>query len=135
MDDVPVVKSEYIGEQEVIGMQTGTKTFIAEGFASHNTEYGSQRPSCEYWLGIAAGKGIKIYTAEPSDLLLTTFLYGFEEQAQDRFLAKLKNRRDEVQAKIQNISNQRSQADAALNQHIGARTDLEHMIKLWGKSN
>lgn len=32
-----VLRIEYIGEQEVIGIQTNTKTFIANGFFSHNS--------------------------------------------------------------------------------------------------
>jgi len=31
-----LVKKEFVGEQEVIAVQTSTRTFIAEGFASHN---------------------------------------------------------------------------------------------------
>lgn len=34
-----VIKVEYIGVQEVQSIQTSTKTYIAEGFASHNTNY------------------------------------------------------------------------------------------------
>lgn len=34
---VAVLDREYIGEQEVIGLTTSTGTFVAEGFASHNS--------------------------------------------------------------------------------------------------
>lgn len=36
-----VVRKTYIGQQEVVGLSTTTRTFIAEGLASHNTD-------CEY---------------------------------------------------------------------------------------
>jgi len=36
-----------------------------------DTEYASQRPSCEYFIGIAEGKGIKVVIPLDSDLLKT----------------------------------------------------------------
>jgi hypothetical protein len=35
---VNLIKKEYIGEQEVIGITTTTGTFVAEGLASHNSD-------------------------------------------------------------------------------------------------
>ncbi len=35
---VHVVSSEYVGEQEVVALATSTKTLIAEGFLSHNSQ-------------------------------------------------------------------------------------------------
>ncbi len=37
--NVEVVKIEYIGKQRLIDLQTSEKTFIAEGFVSHNTTF------------------------------------------------------------------------------------------------
>jgi hypothetical protein len=34
---VGVARLEYIGETELVSMRTSTRTFIAEGFASHNS--------------------------------------------------------------------------------------------------
>ncbi len=40
------------------------------------SEYGGQRPSCEYFLGLAEGKGIEIVLPPESDLLRCTAQYG-----------------------------------------------------------
>ena len=42
-------------------------------------EYGHQRPSCEYFLGIGTGRGIKMILPRGSDLLKAGRLYGFED--------------------------------------------------------
>lgn len=44
------------------------------------SEYAYQRPSVELWLGIAAGKGIKVTIPKESDLLKTPHLYGFDSE-------------------------------------------------------
>jgi len=41
-------------------------------------EYSYERPSCEYFCGIAEGLGIELFIHPDSDLCKTTFLYGFE---------------------------------------------------------
>jgi hypothetical protein len=92
-----------LGLQETIGIQTDTKTIIAEGLASHNTEYHYQRPSCEFALGIAFGLGIKIYIPPQADLLKTVHLYGFEERLNDEWHEKLK-KMDESMLNRQNKS-------------------------------
>ena len=51
-------------------------------------EYFHQRPSCEFWLGIAVGRGIKLYLPNESDLLKTRFLYGFQEDEEAAFNRK-----------------------------------------------
>lgn len=43
-----------------------------------DTEYSIQRPSCEYFLGVAEGKGIDIIIPESSELMKCSFLYGIE---------------------------------------------------------
>jgi len=42
-----------------------------------DAEFGTQRPSCEYFIGLARGRGIKTHIPERSDLLKTTELYGW----------------------------------------------------------
>lgn len=46
-DPVKVVSKEFVGEQEVVTLETSTGTLIANGFASHNSSYGKQSsPFC-----------------------------------------------------------------------------------------
>ena len=102
MDAVAVERAEFIGEQTVIGLKTSTGTFIAEGFASHNSH---QRASCEYLLGIAVGRGIKVTIAKESPILRPTRIYGLEDAGFSReiierkaesakYLAEIKARMD-----------------------------------------
>jgi len=61
-------------------------------------EYGSQRPSCEYFLGVAAGRGIKVFVPKVSDLLKCRHLYAFDES--DGFDAKIVARRNELSQRL-----------------------------------
>lgn len=45
---------------------------------AQDTEYAIQRPSCEYFIGVAVGAGIEVEIPDASDLLKTRVLYGFE---------------------------------------------------------
>lgn len=45
---------------------------------AQDTEYGKQRPSCEYFLGLAEGRGIKVTIPESSEILKASHLYGVE---------------------------------------------------------
>jgi len=60
---------------------------------AQDTEYGHQRPSCEFWLGLAMGKGIRIVPNQSSDLLNTLFEYGYDVEKQSSFRAKVQERR------------------------------------------
>ena len=130
-NNVAVLSAEIVGERDVIGMETTTKTFIAEGFASHNSEYAEQRPSCEYYLGVAKGRGIKLYLPVESDLLKTRFIYGYDETRQDAWMKKmestLKHMNTQKQQSDMVIRNQQSVSD----KYEGAITALHEMMKTW----
>jgi len=117
---------------------------ILEGFAeislygvdmAHDTEYGSQRPSCEYYIGIARGLGISVYVPPESDLLKCAYLYGFEEAEAIAFDEKLKARKIDMQRKYDQIQGQRNQAQQAMDQFFGAIQDIEHIQKIWHSSH
>lgn len=55
----------------------------------HHTEYGYQKPNCEYYLGWLAAKGCKIWLPEMGQLLRAPYLYGYNEPWQE--VAALKN--------------------------------------------
>lgn len=54
-------------------------------------EYSWERPSCEYFLGVAEGRGIRVYIPRQSDLLKAQYLYGYQDQqpAMDKADARL----------------------------------------------
>jgi len=69
-------------------------------------EYGHQRPSCEYFLGVAVGRGIKVFTPPQCDLLKCAGLYGFDARQSDMF-AKWKARCSELSGRVNKASEDR----------------------------
>lgn len=50
----------------------------------HYTEYASQRAGCEYWMGIAEGRGVQLVLPEKNPLLQQpSRLYGYESHDED----------------------------------------------------
>lgn len=98
---------------------------------SHSTEYGEQRPSCEYAIGLAQGMGVKVYMPTESELLKANFLYGYEVDAEQVFTAKLKDKRTDIVNTINQLDNQFLQLIEARAQNRGAHQLVEHLIKNW----
>ena len=96
------------------------------------SEYNDQRPSCEYYLGIAKGKGIDVYLPTESDLLKTRFIYGYEEEEQKAWKIKVSKVLEQMQNhKLQSdnmIRNQQSVSD----KYEGAISAIVEMDKTWG---
>lgn len=95
------------------------------------TEYVSQRPSCEYYIGIAKGRGIEVVIPVESDLLKTRFIYGYEEEKRLAWDLKLeKTIADMEKRRIQSdqvVRNQQSVTD----KYEGAIAALREMYKTW----
>ena len=127
---VAVVSTEYIGHQPVIGLRTSTKTFIAEGFASHNTEeYGVQKDGCLALIHIAKSLGIQVTVPAESDLLRPAPLYGYQEH--DHFYIKQTERDRELQARINDV---RQRMLAAREEEVylaGARDQITYDLRTW----
>ena len=128
---VPVVETRELGLRPVMGIETDTKTFIAEGFASHNSEYHWQRPSVEYWIGIAKGAGIKIYVPPTADLLKTRFLYAFEEKEADNWKQKLTGMMKNMQERKAVSMQKMQQEHDKIQQYIGALAAAQEIDKVW----
>lgn len=95
------------------------------------TEYDQQRPSCEYYLGIAKGRGIKVHLPVESDLLKTRFMYGYDEEQKRAWDLK-------VQKTINEMTNRKAQSDHLIRQqqsvsdkYEGAITALMEMDRTW----
>ncbi len=96
---------------------------------AQGTEYANQRPSCEYFLGLAAGMGVKTYVPPQSDLLKNTTLYGAED---DSFLRiKLDDREKELVARMNGMQEQFNQAQAQLLQLQGALETTRYFKTVW----
>ncbi len=111
---------ENVGEIHIYGVDM-----------SHDTEYGHQKPSCEYYVGVAQGRGIKVYVPPQADLLKTVFLYGFEEEQAIGFDQKLHQRLAEYKGKLVQLQADTAQRNEAIQQYLGAIQDTEQILKNW----
>ena len=104
-----------------------------------DSEYTYQRPSCEYFLGVAAGQGITVNIPAGSDLLKSTHLYGFEsggilrEKYESR-MQELNQRTAEIQGQLAQVDAQRGQMIASINQVEGAKQDVQYWLRNWAQS-
>lgn len=96
---------------------------------AQGTEYAAQRPSCEYFLGHAAGLGIKIFVPPASDLLKNISLYGAEDDEAIR--AKMQNREDDLVQRMGQMQQQQQEIFAHLNQLQGALEDTRYWKGVW----
>jgi hypothetical protein len=117
-----IVLAIYLGFQDIqvwgVDMQAGT-------------EYGWQRPSCEFWLGVAAGLGIKIHIPEEADLLKCRFIYGFEEKQQDDFRRKLEKIRKDMKIKRIQAQQQVAENERHMQQLLGAENVVTEIQNIW----
>lgn len=102
---------------------------------AQDQEFQHQRPSCEFFLGWARGKGIKIYKPPVSDLLLSPFLYGYDDAT--AYMQKLEARRTELIERVENTRRQRIGMQEQANQQLqaeqnllGALHDVEYIMRL-----
>ncbi len=97
-------------------------------------EFSEQRPSCEFFLGHAAGMGIQLFMPEGSDLLKASHRYGFDstDPIRGKHLARieeLNGRRAQLQAQLDKGDKDREGVVAGLNQLAGAVQDEEYWLK------
>ena len=99
-------------------------------------EYSEQRPSCEYFLGLAEGQGIEVVIPNGSDLLATSHLYGYEDSG--RILEKmtsryveLGNNKDQMMAQAAQLKAQALQLEGQANAMVGAQQEVNFWRKNW----
>ena len=116
---------------------------IAEGFSeiwvlgvdmAVDTEYHWQRPSCEYFIGLARGRGIRVMLPDECDLLKTRFLYGFHEIQELAFSKKLKSMRVSMIRRQQKAIGQLEMAKKQVEQYQGAISAEGEINKIWGNT-
>jgi hypothetical protein len=98
-----------------------------------DTEYGHQRPSCEYMLGVARGRGIKVYLPKTADLLKAQFLYGYEDAQKERWRAKMKEKIAHWRGMEQQARAKADEQRLAAEQFSGAIQGAQDTIKLFGQ--
>lgn len=112
-----------------------------------SAEYRQQRPSCEFFIGVAIGRGIKVYIPPGSDLLKSDHLYGFSDGTPMMLkrlsrLQELGKRKEKIRQQINELEAQKVAMEsqywqrkleltAAINQMDGAQQQVQYdMVNL-----
>lgn len=130
LDVVKLVEKEYIGEVPLVGIETETGTFVAEGYASHNSH---QRPSCEWLIGLAQGRGISVVLPPGSDLLKTSHLYGFDtDEHYDKLAARLRElsqRKEQLRGEMNEYTNRAGWFQSRISELDGAMQEIQYNLR------
>ena len=78
------------------------------------SEYAHQRPSCEFFLGVCAGKGVNVHIPASSDLLKCRNVYGYN--ANDDFMVKCEARKKELRENMAKCEQLAAQHKAQANE-------------------
>ncbi len=95
----------------------------------NGSEYGWQRPSCEFFLGWARAAGIRVLVPEASDLLKTAFTYG--DPHGNAFRKKVAEMRALYGRRSQEYSGQLQQLNGGIAELRGAINTLEWLERSW----
>ncbi len=92
-------------------------------------EYAAQRPSCEYFLGIAVGRGIKVTIPATSDLLASRGLYGYDTDS-GQFREKWRSRTAELQ---QRLAGKQQEANRSMceSHYLQGALDSQQYYRQW----
>jgi hypothetical protein len=93
-------------------------------------EYSHQRPSCEYFVGMAEGRGVEVIIPDESDLLKTNFLYSFEEHKEESFISKCRELTNSMAHRRAEAEKQRALAEQKIQQYIGAESCANEIMKI-----
>jgi len=117
-----------------------------------DTEWGEQKACCEFWLGIAQGRGIRTYVPPTSDLLKAVGQYGFGDTGSqfsqklteriawlhrndNEMLAAIRNMDAEYETKREQLDedykNKRGQLMEQRNQIVGGIQDCNYWLRSW----
>lgn len=100
---------------------------------AQTAEYAWQRPSVEYWIGLARGMGVKVDIPPTSDILKTAQMYAYETHggSQQSHLQKaIDARQKEIKQRMFDIQQQMAQAQQQSHILAGAEENLR-WIRQW----
>lgn len=90
------------------------------------SEYGHQRPSVEYFIGVARGLGINVVLHEESEICKCAFLYGYDNTMYIR--RKWLSRSEHLQAQLQDATNDYEAIKRNLHEIRGAIYVLRQIV-------
>lgn len=95
---------------------------MAQHAVGVKSEYAHQRPSCELFIGIALGMGVKVTIPATSDMLKTAHLYAFD--VPNAYFQKLNAREKELKARIAGLEQAAENAQKEALYLSGALEDI-----------
>jgi hypothetical protein len=98
-------------------------------------EYIAQRPSCEYWIGIAEGMGVRVYIPDASDLCHTAFLYAYEEKTQRAFEEKMKKIAVDAQVRMQAYLQQKAEIERLIHHCEAQMGTVSDLTRVWSNND
>jgi hypothetical protein len=97
-------------------------------------EYFYQRPCFEYYLGVARGKGIKVFVHPAADILKFPYIYGWQDMTDEA--RKIRDRLNEFEARLKTLLQRREatmiEMERQINQLIGAKEDCYYFLRNHG---
>jgi len=99
------------------------------GGSQENSEYGYQRPSCEWLLGWARALGIRVHLPEQSDLLKTSFVYG--DRDGNLYRMRIDGYRKELTTRAANLREQAANINNGITEIAGALNLLNWQMQSW----
>lgn len=114
---------------------------IVEGFdhigiygvdMAQHEEYAHQRPSCEYWIGVANGLGVTVHIPGTSDLMKCNKLYGYETHSGEMY-RKLRARDAELSERIGQAEKAKAEAEQQTQIYYGCLQALDNLSEFNGE--
>lgn len=104
---------------------------------AQGSEYSAQRPSCEFWLGLAQPE-IAVHIAERADLLKAMGQYGRDDNL-NHFMVKMHARTEELEGRLAGVNDEVAAMLSNLevkryeqNQLVGALESQRYVEGVWG---
>jgi hypothetical protein len=117
-----------ISWQIALAIDVGFKEILLYGInMANDEEYASQRPSVEYFVGLARGLGIKVFIPDQSDICKSWVLYGFDDEQATVIHKRIKHFKDENIQKKQQLEAAAQSNIAAMHQAIGIVQACEYV--------
>ena len=94
-----------------------------------SSEYEHQRPSCEYFIGLARGMGINVYIPDESSLLKVKFLYALELERENVEKKQLQQKLEHLQIQYNEAEKEHAAVEEKINQIKGAAVVVADLLK------